>query len=103
MHRAKEGDREGYKEKIWEREGKREQDVEWEKDRERSTQFGEWSINGPSNRVRVKLMLKLDELLKPSMTFGVILIQMKYLRIHNISIHTIFFIKIGIILNLQER
>ena len=37
MHWAKEGDREGYGERVREREGKRKQDGEWErkKDRER--------------------------------------------------------------------
>jgi hypothetical protein len=49
------------------------------------------SINGPSIRGRVGLMLKLDELLVPSMTFEVIIIKMKYLLIHNISIHIIFY------------
>ena len=53
MHGAKEGDRE----RVREREGnKRERDGEWE----RSTQFGEGSINGPSNRGRVVLTLKFD-------------------------------------------
>ena len=33
----------------------------------------------------------LDELLGPSMTFEVILIKIKYLHIHNISIHIIFY------------
>ena len=47
---------------------------EMESERERSTQFGEGSINGLSNRGRVGLTLKLDELLGPSMTFEVILI-----------------------------
>ena len=32
-------------------------------EREISTQFGEGSINGPSNRGRVGLTLKLDEFL----------------------------------------
>ena len=68
MHGAKEGGREGYRERV--REGKREQDGEWEK----STQFGEGSINRPSNIARFWLTLKLDELLWPSMTFEVILI-----------------------------
>ena len=72
---------------VREREGKRERDGEWKK----STQFGEESINGPSNRGRVGLMLKLDERLWPSMTFEVILIKMKYLRIHNIGIHINFY------------
>ena len=36
----------------------------------------------PSIRGRVGLMLKLDEHLGPSMTFEVVLIKMKYLRIH---------------------
>ena len=55
--------------------------------RERSPQFGGESINGPSNRGRVVLTIKLNELLWPSMTFEVILIKMKYLCLHNISIH----------------
>ena len=48
------GDREGYweRERVREREGKRERDVEW-----------------PSNRGRVGLTLKLDDILWPSMTF----------------------------------
>ena len=33
----------------------------------------------------------MDELLGPSMTFEVILFKMKYLRIHNNSIHIIFY------------
>ena len=70
MHGAKEGGREGYRETVREREGKRERDGEWEK----STQFVEVSINGPSNKGRVGLTLKLYELLWPSMTFEVILI-----------------------------
>ena len=44
-----------------------------------------------SERKRIGLTLKLDELLGPSMTFEVLLIKMKYLRIHNISIHIIFY------------
>ena len=43
---------------------KRERDREWEKkkDRERKiTQFEGGSINGPSNRGKVGLMVKLDE------------------------------------------
>ena len=59
MHGAKEGGREGYRERVREREGKREQDGEWEK----SSQFGEERSNGPSNSGRVRLTLKLDELL----------------------------------------
>jgi hypothetical protein len=39
---------------------------------------------------RVGLKLKLDDLLSPSKTFEVILISLKYLRIHNISIHIDF-------------
>ena len=62
--------REGYRERVREREGKIERDGEWEK----SPQFGEGSINGPSSRGRVGLMLKLDELLWPLMNFEVILI-----------------------------
>ena len=42
-----------------EREGKRERYGEFE----RSSKFGEGRINGPSNRGRVGLLLKLDELL----------------------------------------
>ena len=34
-----------------------------EKEKERSTKFGEESINGPSNRGRVGLTIKLKELL----------------------------------------
>ena len=49
------GGRQGYRERVREREGKREQDGEWEK----SSQFGEGSSNGPSNRGRVGLTLKL--------------------------------------------
>ena len=45
MHGVKEGGREGYRERVREREGKRKRDGELEK----STQFGEGSINGPSN------------------------------------------------------
>ena len=70
MHGAKEGGREGYRERVIEGEGKREQDGEWEK----SSQFGDGSSNGPSNRGMVGLTLILDELLWPSMTFEVILI-----------------------------
>ena len=64
--RAKEGGRE----RVRKGEGKREQDGEWEK----SSQFGEESSNGPSNRGMVGLTLKFYELLWPSMTFEVILI-----------------------------
>jgi hypothetical protein len=60
-----------------------------ESERKRNTHNSWGSINGPSIRGRVGLTLKLDELLGPSMTFGVILIKMKYLRIHNI--HIIFY------------
>ena len=62
LHGAKEGDREG----------NRERDGEWEKDRDRGiyTQFEGGSINGPSNRRRVELTVKLDELLWPSMTYS---------------------------------
>ena len=60
-------------------------------ERKRNTQNSWGSINGPSIRGRVGLTLKLDELLGPSMTFEVILIKMKYLRFHNISIHIIFY------------
>ena len=58
---------------------------------ERNTHNSWGSIKGPSIRGRVRLTLKLDELLGPSMTFEVIHIKMKYLRIHNISIHIIFY------------
>jgi hypothetical protein len=51
----------------------------------------EESINGPSIRGRVGLLLKLDEFLGPSMTFEVILLKMKYLYIHNIGIHINFY------------
>ena len=61
MHGAKEGGREGYRERVREREGKRERDGEWE----RYTQFGEERIDRPSNRGRVGLTVKLDELLWP--------------------------------------
>ena len=61
MHKAKEG----YRERVREREGKRERYGEWE----RSLQFGGGHINEPSNRGRVGLLLKLDELLWPLMTF----------------------------------
>ena len=40
---------------------------------------------------RVGLTLKLDELLLPSMTFEVILIETKYLGIYDISIHINFY------------
>ena len=87
MHGAKEGGKDGYREGVREIKGNRERDGEWEK---RNTHNSLGSINGPSIRGRVGLTLKLDELLGPSMTFKVILIKMKYLRIHNISIHMIF-------------
>ena len=60
---------------------------------ERNTHNLWGSIIGPSIRGRVGLTLKLDELLGPSMTFEVILIKMKYLRIHNISIQISFLSK----------
>ena len=60
-------------------------------EKERNTHNSWGSINGPSIRGRVGLTLKLDELLGPSMTFEVILIKMKYLLIHNISVHIISF------------
>ena len=62
-----------------------------ESERKRNTHNSWGSIKGPSIRGRVGLTLKLDELLGPSMTFEVILIKKKYLRIHNISIHIIFY------------
>ena len=61
-----------------------------ESERKRNTHNSWGSINGPSIRGRIGLPLKLDELLGPSMTFEVILIKIKYLRIHNISIHIIY-------------
>ena len=81
MHRAKEGDREGYRKRVRERDWKRERDGEWE----RSPQFGGLSISGPSNRGRFGLLLKMDVFVSFN-TFEVILIQKKFLRIHNISI-----------------
>ena len=62
-----------------------------EMERKRNTHNSWGSSNGPSIRGRVGLTLKLDELLGHSMTFEVILIKMKYLRIHNISIHIILY------------
>ena len=62
-----------------------------ESERKRNTHNSWGRINGPSIRGRVRSTLKLDELLGPSMTFEVILIKRKYLRIHNISIHIIFY------------
>ena len=62
-----------------------------ESERKGNTHNSWGSTNGPSIRGRIGLTLKLDELLGPSMTFEVILIKMKYLRIHNISIHIIFY------------
>ena len=59
-----------------------------ESEKKRNTHNSWGSINGPSIRGRVGLTLKLDELLGPS---KVILIKMKYLRIHNISIPIIFY------------
>jgi hypothetical protein len=53
-----------------------------ESERKRNTHYS-WG--------RVGLTLKLDELLGPSMTFEVILIEIKYLRIYNISIHINFY------------
>ena len=67
MEQKREIERDIYRERVWEREGKREQDEEWE--RESFTQFEGGSINGPSNRGRVGLTVKLDGLLLPSMTF----------------------------------
>ena len=82
---AKEGGREGYRERVREREGNREREK-----REINT-IWEGSINGPSIMGRVGLTLKLDKLLWPSMTFEVILLKMKYLRIHNFGIHINFY------------
>ena len=56
LHAAKDGGREGYRERVREREGKRGRDG-------RVTQFGEGRVNGPSSRGRVGLTVKLDELL----------------------------------------
>ena len=39
----------------------------------------------------VGLTLKLDKLVWPTMTFEVLLISIKYLRIHNVSIHINFY------------
>ena len=64
MHGAKEGDREGYREGVREREGK-ENKIE----RKRNTHNLEWKHNGPSIKGRDGLMLKLNELVWPSMTF----------------------------------
>ena len=69
----------------------REIENEMESERMRNTHNSWGSINGPSIRGRFGLMLKLDEHLGPSMTFEVVLILMKYLRIYNISIHTNFY------------
>ena len=70
MHGAKEG----YIERLREREGNRERDGEWEKEKDRDreiyTQFEGGSINRPSNRGRVELTVKLDELLWPSITYS---------------------------------
>ena len=70
MHGAKEGGREWYRERVREREGKRERDEEWEKEIQT---IRRGKINRPSNRGRVGLKVKLDELLWPSMLFEVIL------------------------------
>ena len=85
--RAKEGDGE----RKWGEVRTRGRLGEKDRERERSTQVGGGSIKGPSNRGRVRLMLKLDELLWPLMTFEVILIKMKYLRIYYISIRINFY------------
>ena len=53
-----------------------------ESERKRNTHNLWGSINGQSIRGRVGLTLKLDKLLGPLMTFEVIPIEMKYLRIH---------------------
>ena len=83
MHGAKEGGREGYSERV--------REIEYESERKRNKHNLWESINGPSFRGRVGLMLKLNKLLGPSMTFEVILIKIKYLRIYNISIHINFY------------
>ena len=62
-----------------------------ESERKRNTQNSWGSINGPFIRGRFGLMLNLDELLGPSMAFEVILMKMKYLRIHNVGIHINFY------------
>ena len=59
---ATEGDREGYRERVRERENEMVSEIERKIERERYTQFG-GGINGTSNRGRVGVMLKLDELL----------------------------------------
>ena len=64
---------------------------EMESERKRNTHNSWGSINGPFIRGKVGLMLKLDELFAPSMTFEVIIILLKYLRIYNISIHIDFY------------
>ena len=56
------------------------------REKEIHTICGEASTDHPLGE-RVGLTLKLDEILGPSMTLEVILIKLKYLRIHNISIH----------------
>ena len=63
--------------------------MESERKRNKHNSWGR--INGPSIGGRVALTLKLDELLGASMTFEVILIKIKDLRIHNISTHIIFY------------
>ena len=62
-----------------------------ESERKSNTHNSWGSINRQSIRGRVGLTLKLDELLGSSMTFEVILIKIKYLRIHNICIYIIFY------------
>ena len=62
-----------------------------ESERKRNTHNLWGSINGPFIRGKVGLMLKLDELFGPSMTFEVIIILIKYLRIYNISFHIDFY------------
>ena len=64
LHGAKEGGRDGY----------REREIENEMKSERNTHNSWGSFNGPSIRGRVGLTLKLDEHLGPSMTFEVVLI-----------------------------
>ena len=65
MNGVKEGGREGYRESKRKRGEERTRWTHGGWEGEKSTQFGEGSINGPSNKGRVWLTLKLDELLWP--------------------------------------
>ena len=73
MHGAKQGGREGYRERVKEKEGNRGRNGKWEK-REKYTQFWREASTEHPLWGRVGLTLKLDELLWPSMTFEVILL-----------------------------